>query len=152
MSEKRRWDFGFCSRCGEPFVTENDICTVRDSVTDDIVEVCRRCYKDIVESDEGFTRYGGIEELVEDEIARLKDIVSKRVEDKWFELLEDFKTPLSRYVNWYVDKDGRLIVEVKGESRGVKIVIDRDRDYSDYYRVEVSDWCMKCKGRIEERG
>jgi len=41
------WGFGiwFCERCGEPFVSESDIYTVRDSLSDELIEVCSRCYK-----------------------------------------------------------------------------------------------------------
>ena len=147
---RRDLGFGFCERCGEPFVSEDDICAVRDRISDEIVNVCRRCYKEVMESEDGYTRYGGIEEAVEEELARLRELVAKNVEQRFFELLEKYRTPLSRYVNWFTDKDGKLIIEVKGDNRGVRIVIDKDEDYAYPERVKVSDWCNIC-GKAERR-
>jgi len=141
---KRDLGFGFCERCGEPFVSEDDIYTVRDKISGEVIKVCRRCYKEVMESEDGYTKYGGIEEAVEEELARLRELVAKNVERRFFELLEEYRTPLSRYVNWFTDRDGRLVIEVKGDSRGVRIVIDEDEDYSCPGRVEVSDWCRLC--------
>lgn len=147
---KRDLGFGFCERCGEPFVSENDIRTVRDSVSGELIKVCEKCYREVMESEEGYTRYGGVEEAVEEELARLRELVAKNVERRWFEMLEEYRTPLSRYVNWFTDKDGRFVIEVRGENRGVKIIIDKSVDYSCPSRVEVRDWCRIC-GRAERR-
>jgi len=103
----------------------------------------------IIESDEGYTRYGGMEETIEKEIARLREMISRNVEKRFFDLLENYRTPLSRYVNWYIRKDRKLVVDVRGECRGVTIIIDEDEDYSSYERVEVSDWCRMCG--VDER-
>ena len=120
---KRDLEFGFCERCGEPF-SENDIYTVRDRISGELIKVCERCYREVMESEEGFTRYGGIEEAVEEELAMLRELVAKNVKQRFFELLEEYRTPLSEYVNWFTDRDGRLVVEVRGENRGVRIAID----------------------------
>ena len=142
--------FGFCERCGEPFVSEDDIYTVRDSVSGELIKVCRKCYREVMEGEEGYTRYGGVEEVVEEELARLRELVAKNVERRFFELLEEYRTPLSRYVNWFTDRDGRLVIEVKGDNRGVRIVIDEDEEHSCSGRVEVEDWCRLC-GDAERR-
>jgi len=147
---RRDLGFGFCERCGEPFVSEDDICAVGDRISNEVINVCRRCYKEVMESEDGYTKYGGIEEAVEEELARLRELVAKNVEQRFFELLEKYRTPLSRYVNWFTDKDGKLIIEVKGDNRGVRIVIDKDEDYAYPERVKVSDWCNIC-GKAERR-
>mgnify|MGYP005631381027 CR=1 FL=1 len=147
---ERDLGFGFCERCGEPFVSENDIRTVRDSISGELIRVCEKCYREVMESEEGFTRYDGVEEAVEEELARLRELVAKNVERRWFELLEEYRTPLSEYINWFTDKDGRLVIEVRGENRGVKIIIDENKDYDQPDRVEVKDWCKIC-GKTERR-
>ncbi|MHA1631595.1 MAG: hypothetical protein ACTSXC_02115 [Candidatus Freyarchaeota archaeon] len=149
---KRDLGFGFCERCGKPFSTEGDIYSVRDKISDEVINVCKRCYKEIMESEDGYTKYGGVEEVIEEELARLREIVSKNVEQRFFELLERYETPLSRFVHWFTDKHGRLIIEVKGEEglRGVRIVINKDYPYDYYGRVKALDWCSNCSAIKKE--
>ena len=135
-----------------PFDVEEDVYTVRDAVTDEILYVCRRCYETIVRSEEGFTKHEGVREVIEEEVARLKDLVSRRVEEEFYDLIERYQPPLGEYVYWFTDADGNLVIEVKGENgcRGVRLVIDREAGYSEACRVEASDWCTICSIKDRE--